>query len=470
MFGFLNIYKPVGMTSHDVVAVLRKKLKTKQIGHTGTLDPFAEGVLPIAIGKATRLIEYLPDDKEYLATVQFGKSTNTYDIEGETTFESDKKICEQEIIEKLKDFKGEIEQFPPIYSAIKVKGKKLYEYARKGEDVEIQPRKVTIYNIELKSFNFDLQQAQILVKCSKGTYIRSIANNLGEVLGCGGHLIRLVRTQAGKFRIEYSLKLKVESGKFFIVESGKWKVESLLSHAPSPDGEGWDGVISTDNSETSQAQQNDKLAHPSLEGGSKSLISRWGSVNDKNPSNDNYPSPQPFSTTRTEFSLRKASHKTILNRFARQSPSRGEGTCNDSLSTFETLNQKQPHPNPPHQGEGTCLDSLSTLESLNQKQPHPNPPHQGEGTCHDSLSTFNFPLSTFNFQLINPLEVLDLPIVEIDNDDFEKVRNGISINLKDSSQFTVHCSQIVLLLYNKEKICAVGQIENDKIKLKKVFL
>ena len=475
MFGFLNIYKPVGMTSHDVVAVLRKKLKTKQIGHTGTLDPFAEGVLPIAIGKATRLIEYLPDDKEYLATVQFGKSTNTYDIEGETTFESDKKICEQEIIEKLKDFKGEIEQFPPIYSAIKVKGKKLYEYARKGEDVEIQPRKVTIYNIELKSFDFELQQAQILVKCSKGTYIRSIANDLGKVLGCGGHLIRLVRTQAGKFRIEDSLKLKVESGKFFIVESGKWKVESLLSHAPSPDGEGWDGVISTDNSETSQAQQTDNLAHPPLEGGSKSLISGSGNVNYKNLSNDNSPSPQP-PPSRGEGACYD-SHSNIQpfncstdNSTLSLTLPLGEGTCLDSLSTLEILNQKQPHPNPPHQGEGTCLDSLSTLETLNQKQPHPNPPHQGEGTCHDSLSTFNFPLSTFHFQLINPLEVLDLPIVEIDNDDFEKVRNGISINLKDSSQFTVHCSQIVLLLYNKEKICAIGQIENDKIKLKKVFL
>ena len=207
MFGFLNIYKPVGMTSHDVVSVLRRITKIKQIGHTGTLDPFAEGVLPVCIGKATRLIEFLDDDKEYLATVQFGSATDTFDIEGETTFSSDKKVSKDEIINNLKIFEGEIEQFPPIYSAIKVKGKKLYEYARNGEVVEIKPRKVVIDKIELKSFDETLQQAEILIKCSKGTYIRSIANDLGNNLDVGGHLIKLVRTQAGKFRVENSVKL-----------------------------------------------------------------------------------------------------------------------------------------------------------------------------------------------------------------------------------------------------------------------
>lgn len=195
------------MTSHDVIAVLRKKTGIKQIGHTGTLDPFAEGVLPVCIGKATRLIEYFKDDKEYLATVQFGIATTTYDTEGEQTFTSDKKVTEQEIIENLKSFKGEILQLPPIYSAIKVKGKKLYEYARKGEDVKIEPRKIFIEKIELKNFDEKLQQAEILIKCSKGTYIRSIANDLGKILKCGGHLIKLVRTKAGNFRIENSIKL-----------------------------------------------------------------------------------------------------------------------------------------------------------------------------------------------------------------------------------------------------------------------
>ncbi|CCX80499.1 tRNA pseudouridine synthase B [Clostridium sp. CAG:715] len=207
LFGFLNIYKPVGMTSHDVVSVLRRVTKIKQIGHTGTLDPFAEGVLPICIGKATRLIEYLQDDKEYLATVQFGAATNTFDLDGEKVFTSDKKVSRDDIKEGLKSFEGEIFQLPPIFSAIKVKGKKLYEYARKGEEVEIQPRKVVIENIELKNFDEELQQAQILLKCSKGTYIRSIANDLGKNLGCGGYLIKLIRTQAGKFRIENSVQL-----------------------------------------------------------------------------------------------------------------------------------------------------------------------------------------------------------------------------------------------------------------------
>ena len=207
LFGFLNIYKPVGMTSHDVVSVLRRVTKIKQIGHTGTLDPFAEGVLPICIGKATRLIEYLQDDKEYLATVQFGAATNTFDLDGEKVFTSDIKVSRDDIKEGLKSFEGEILQFPPIFSAIKVNGKKLYEYARKGEEVEIQPRKVVIENIELKNFDEELQQAQILLKCSKGTYIRSIANDLGKNLGCGGYLIKLIRTQAGKFRVENSVQL-----------------------------------------------------------------------------------------------------------------------------------------------------------------------------------------------------------------------------------------------------------------------
>ena len=207
LFGFVNIYKPKGMTSHDVVAVLRRLTKIKQIGHTGTLDPFAEGVLPICIGKATRLIEYLEDDKEYLATVQFGTATTTYDLEGEVTSTSDKKITKEELLNALEGFRGEISQLPPIYSAIKVKGKKLYEYARKGEAVEIQPRQVTIEKLELKNFNEEKQTAELLIACSKGTYIRSIAHDLGQSVNCGGHLIKLIRTKAGSFTVEKSVPL-----------------------------------------------------------------------------------------------------------------------------------------------------------------------------------------------------------------------------------------------------------------------
>ncbi len=207
MFGVINIYKPKGMTSHDVVGVLRKKLNIKQVGHTGTLDPFAEGVLPVCVGKATRLIEYFDDDKEYLATVQFGSQTTTYDLEGDITQTSSTKITQTDLEKALEIFQGEILQTPPIYSAIKVNGKKLYEYAREGKEVKIETRKVTIYKIELKSFDEIKQQAEISIKCSKGTYIRSIANDLGVNLGCFGHLVKLIRTQAGKFLVENSVQL-----------------------------------------------------------------------------------------------------------------------------------------------------------------------------------------------------------------------------------------------------------------------
>ena len=229
MFGFLSVYKSVGKTSHDVVAYFRKLLKIKKIGHTGTLDPFAEGVLPICIGNSTRLIEYLPDDKAYLAFVQFGKATDSYDIEGNVIFQSDKKVAKEDVEQALKKFEGDIEQLPPIYSAIKVNGKKLYEYAREGKSVEIKPRKVTIYKIELKNFDYDNQVAQVYVECSKGTYIRSIANDLGQVLGCGGYLTRLIRTKAGKFLLENSKKMEDFSSKE-IVENNLIEPISMLNY------------------------------------------------------------------------------------------------------------------------------------------------------------------------------------------------------------------------------------------------
>ncbi len=207
MFGFLNVYKPKGITSHDVVARLRRVTKIKQIGHTGTLDPFAEGVLPVCIGKSTRLIEFLNDDKEYLATVQFGRNTDSYDIDGEVVEEFDVRVSRAEVEAQLKSFEGEILQYPPIYSAIKVNGKKLYEYARAGETVEIQPRNVFIESITLENFDEENQIATIRVACSKGTYIRSIAYDLGKKLGTGAYLSKLIRTKAGKFMINNSIHL-----------------------------------------------------------------------------------------------------------------------------------------------------------------------------------------------------------------------------------------------------------------------
>jgi len=205
MFGFINVNKPSGMTSHDVVSCLRKILNIKKIGHTGTLDPMANGVLPIAVGDATRLIEYLSDDKEYVATVKFGESTDTYDKEGNIIFKSNKVVEKNEIENVLCKFRGEILQKPPIYSALKKNGKKLYEYAREGKDIEIEPRKVMVEKLDLLSFDSNI--AEFRIKCSKGTYIRSIANDLGEVLSCGGHLIGLTRTIAGDFLIEKSIAL-----------------------------------------------------------------------------------------------------------------------------------------------------------------------------------------------------------------------------------------------------------------------
>ena len=224
-FGFLNIYKPVGMTSHDVVGVLRRILKMRQIGHTGTLDPFAEGVLPIAVGKATRLIEYLDDDKAYIGRFNFGKSTTTYDIEGDTVETFDGKVTKEEIEKNLP--KGKILQYPPIYSAKKVNGKKLYEYVREGKEVEIKPYEVNIYSSALLEFNEKENWADIYIKCSKGTYIRSIANDLGKALNNGCYLSKLERVQAGVFKVDTAEKVED-----LTLEGAKGKMLNPIDYLP----------------------------------------------------------------------------------------------------------------------------------------------------------------------------------------------------------------------------------------------
>lgn len=211
MFGFLNVYKPAGMTSHDVVAILRRITGIKQIGHAGTLDPFAEGVLPVAVGKATRLIEYLKDDKAYIGTIQLGSKTTTYDTEGEVTEKSEKHVSFDEVLNASKNFQGTIEQIPPMYSAIKVNGKKLYEYARKGETAEVKPRKVNISEFKILEFDEKNQRVKVYIACSKGTYIRSIANDLGEISGSYGHLSKLVRVRAGDFNVETSITVEIHT-------------------------------------------------------------------------------------------------------------------------------------------------------------------------------------------------------------------------------------------------------------------
>jgi len=203
---FLNINKPKGITSFDVVAKLRKILNIKKIGHAGTLDPLAQGVLPVAIGKYTRLIEYLDDDKEYIAKIKFGENSTTYDDEGEKTFIKNPDFSLSDLENAIKCFTGEIEQKPPMYSAIKIKGQKLYELARKGKEIEVPKRKVEIYDIKI--LNFELPYCEIKVSCSKGTYIRSLAYDLGEKLACGAYILELKRTKVGKFQIENSQNIE----------------------------------------------------------------------------------------------------------------------------------------------------------------------------------------------------------------------------------------------------------------------
>ncbi|MEM8719912.1 MAG: tRNA pseudouridine(55) synthase TruB [Cyanobacteria bacterium P01_G01_bin.39] len=196
MVGFINLNKPVDFTSHDCVAKLRKLLNTKKIGHGGTLDPAATGVLPIAVGKATRLLQFLPTPKAYRARIRLGVTTTTDDLEGDVIGScTEIKLSQDQLIECLHSFLGTIEQVPPIYSAIKKNGRKLYELARKGEEVIVEPRTVTINKIELlKIYQAEFYELEVDIECSAGTYIRAIARDLGAKLGVGGTLANLIRT------------------------------------------------------------------------------------------------------------------------------------------------------------------------------------------------------------------------------------------------------------------------------------
>ena len=206
MNGILNVYKEKGFTSHDVVAKLRGILKQRKIGHTGTLDPDAEGVLPVCLGKATKLCDFLTDkEKEYRAVLRLGIETDTQDITGRILAEREINISEAEAERVIMSFIGSYGQIPPMYSALKVNGKKLYELAREGKTIDREPRMITIHNIVIE--NISLPDITIKVKCSKGTYIRTLCHDIGKRLGCGGCMKSLVRTQSGFFNIEDSLKL-----------------------------------------------------------------------------------------------------------------------------------------------------------------------------------------------------------------------------------------------------------------------
>jgi tRNA pseudouridine55 synthase len=264
--GVLVIDKPIGLTSHDVVQIIRRGTGIRRAGHTGTLDPRASGVLVVLIGPAVRLSEYVSaSDKRYQATIRLGNTTDTYDAEGIITSETPANhITEEKFDEILQTFVGEIEQVPPPYSAVKVKGKKAYEMARKGEQVDLEPRKIQVYSLDV--LEWDPPEVVIDAYCSSGTYVRSLANDLGETLGTGAYLIGLRRTKSGRFTLREAVPLRrikeaFQAGdwyKFLIPAAdalGDWPAVELdvdqvdlVRHGhripAEPDSKGWSRAIS----------------------------------------------------------------------------------------------------------------------------------------------------------------------------------------------------------------------------------
>lgn len=206
--GIFNINKPRGLTSHDVVAIIRKHLKQKRVGHAGTLDPLARGVLPICVGQATRVAEYVSESgKGYQADIKFGTATDTYDAEGTITATASTTHLTLNLIEEaLEQFRGLQTQYPPLYSAIKIEGQPAYKRARAGERIVLEPRHIAIYSLEI--LEWIPPQLKLAIECSKGTYIRSLAHDLGAQIGCYAYLEALARTHSGPFRLSESITLE----------------------------------------------------------------------------------------------------------------------------------------------------------------------------------------------------------------------------------------------------------------------
>jgi tRNA pseudouridine55 synthase len=230
-FGVIVVDKPEGPTSHKVVSIVRRGTGVRKVGHAGTLDPRASGVLVLCLGPATRLSEYLSTSiKSYEAVIRFGESTETYDAEGETLNSTGEVPTEGQIDTALEKFRGEIEQVPPPYSAVKLQGKKAYELAREGKPVELDPRKVTVY--ELTKLEYLPPELGIRVKCSAGTYIRSLAHDLGEILSTGAHLAALRRLRAGPFSLEDAVSLEALEK---AMKKNEWKDLMLPASEALPD-------------------------------------------------------------------------------------------------------------------------------------------------------------------------------------------------------------------------------------------
>jgi tRNA pseudouridine55 synthase len=233
--GIINVYKEKGYTSHDVVAKMRGILKMKKIGHTGTLDPDAEGVLPVCVGKATKLVDLITDkDKTYKAVCKLGITTDTQDITGKVITSCEVNTNQKELEKVINSYIGEYLQLPPMYSAIKVDGKKLYELARQGKEIERERRRVIINNICLLDYDEIDQEFTVVVECGKGTYIRTLLHDIGESLGCGATMKSLTRTAVGAFKLEESLKLsEIEA----LVREDKLQphiltIDEVFSHYP----------------------------------------------------------------------------------------------------------------------------------------------------------------------------------------------------------------------------------------------
>ncbi len=236
MYGLLNLHKPTGWTSHDCVGKLRRLLGTKKIGHGGTLDPAATGVLPVAVGKATRLLQYLPTDKAYIGKARLGLVTSTDDLEGEVLREVDASEVKRSQLEALlPQFIGKITQVPPRYSAIQIDGKRLYDLAREGQEFEVPSREVVVHSIDLLSWEPAEQHVdvELAIACGPGTYIRSIARDLGELLGVGGTLASLIRTKSCGLVLEQSLMLEQVEAQLAAETFALLNPAEVLGHIPA---------------------------------------------------------------------------------------------------------------------------------------------------------------------------------------------------------------------------------------------
>ncbi len=227
--GIIIVNKEKGFTSHDVVNVMRKILKTKKVGHTGTLDPEATGVLPICFGNATKVADMITlSDKEYITELKLGIVTDTQDIWGEVISKNEVLVTKEEFERAIKSFIGNIKQIPPMYSAIKVNGKKLYEYAREGKEIDRQERDVTVFDIEILEIKNDT--AKIKVKCSKGLYVRTLCHDIGQKLGCGACMTSLERTKSSVFTLENAYTL--DELKEIDIEKVIMPTEDVFMHLP----------------------------------------------------------------------------------------------------------------------------------------------------------------------------------------------------------------------------------------------